>query len=57
MFASKTIFSNSLIRCRLQDLFKDLFKSYYGECLKHLTVRSGEYISISPLINKKVQPR
>ena len=30
---------------------------YYGECVKHLTVRSGEHIGISPLTNKRVQPR
>ena len=32
-------------------------ESYYGECVKHLAVRSGEHISFSPLPNKRVQPR
>ena len=32
-------------------------ESYYGECVRHLTVRSGEHIGISPLTNKRVQPR
>ena len=31
--------------------------SYYGECVRHLAVRSGEYIGISPLTSKRVQPR
>ena len=30
---------------------------YYGECVGHLAVRSGEYIAISSLTNKRVQPR
>ena len=32
-------------------------ESYYGESVRHLAVRSGEDIGISPLTNKKVQPR
>ena len=32
-------------------------ESYYGECVKHLAVRSGEYIGISPLTNRKVLPK
>ena len=32
-------------------------ESYYGESVKQFSVRSGEYIVISPLTNKKVQPR
>ena len=32
-------------------------ESYYGECVRHLAVRSGEHIGISPLTNKRVQPR
>ena len=31
--------------------------SYYGECVRHLTVRSGELIGISPSLNKRVQSR
>ena len=31
--------------------------SYYGECVRHLVVRSGEHIGISPLTNKRVQPK
>ena len=29
----------------------------YGECVRHLAVRSSEHIGISPLTNKRVQPR
>ena len=32
-------------------------ESYYGECVRHLTLRSGEHIGISHLTNKRVQPR
>ena len=35
-------------------------ESYYGECVRHLghlAVRNGEYIGISHLTNKRVQPR
>ena len=32
-------------------------ESYYGECVRHLAVRSGEYFGISPLTGKRVQPR
>ena len=32
-------------------------ESYYGECVRHLAGGSGEHIGISPLTNKKVQPR
>ena len=31
-------------------------ESYYGECVRHLAVRSGEHIAISPLTNKRIQP-
>ena len=32
-------------------------ESYYGECVRHLTTRSSEHIHISPLTNKRVEPR
>ena len=32
-------------------------ESYYGECVRHLTVRSSEYIASSPLTNTRLQPR
>ena len=32
-------------------------ESYYWECVRHLAVRSGEHIGISPLTNKRVRPR
>ena len=33
-------------------------ESYYGECVRHLAVRSAEHIvGISPLTNRRVQPR
>ena len=30
---------------------------YYGECVRHFTVRSGEHICNSSLTSKRVQPR
>ena len=30
---------------------------YYGECVRHLNVRTGEHIRISPLTKKKVKPK
>ena len=32
-------------------------ESYYGECLRHLNVRIGEHIGISPLTKKQVKPK
>ena len=32
-------------------------ESYYGECVRHLNERIGEYIGISPLSKKKVKPK
>ena len=32
-------------------------ESYYGGCVRHFAVRSGEYIGISSLTNERVQPR
>ena len=32
-------------------------ESYYGEWVRHLAVRIDEHIGISPLTNKRVQPR
>ena len=32
-------------------------ESYYGECIRHLNVRIGEHIRISPLTKKKVKPK
>ena len=31
-------------------------ESYYGERIRHLDIRSGEYIGVSPLTGKKVKP-
>ena len=31
-------------------------ESYYGECVRHLNVRIGEHMGISPLTRKKVKP-
>ena len=33
------------------------YESYYIGCVRHLAVRSGKYVGISPLTNKRVQPR
>ena len=32
-------------------------ESYYRVCVRHLAVRSSEHIGISPVTNKRVQPR
>ena len=32
-------------------------ESYYGECVRHLNVRIGEHIGISPLTRKKIKPK
>ena len=32
-------------------------KSYYGECVRHLNVRIGEHIGVSPFIKKQVKPQ
>ena len=32
-------------------------ESYYGEFMRHLHVRIGEHIGISPLIRKQVKPK
>ena len=31
-------------------------ESYYGESIRHLDIRPGEHISVSPLPGKKVKP-
>ena len=31
--------------------------SYYSECVRHLKVRTGEHIAISPLTKKPVKPK
>ena len=66
-FKCQTKFSNSF---RFKDpLPKDLIsgvvykfqcglcnESYYGESIKHLDIRSGEHIGVSPFTGKKVKP-
>ena len=32
-------------------------ESYYGECMRHLNVRIGEHIGISPITRKQVKPK
>ena len=32
-------------------------ESYYGECVRHLNVRTGEHIGISPLTKKQVKSK
>ena len=32
-------------------------ESYYDECVRHLNVRIGDHIRISPLTKKKVKPK
>ena len=31
-------------------------ESYHGESIRHLDIRSGEHIGVSPLTGKKVKP-
>ena len=31
-------------------------ESYYGESIRHLDIRSGEHIGVSPLTGKKIKP-
>ena len=31
-------------------------ESYYGESIRHLDIRSGKHIGVSPLTGKKVKP-
>ena len=31
-------------------------ESYYGESIRHLIIRSGEHIGVSPLTGKKFKP-
>ena len=31
-------------------------ESYYGESIRHLDIRSGEHVGVSPLTGKKVKP-
>ena len=32
-------------------------ESYYGECIRHLALRSGEHIDVSSSTNKRAQPK
>ena len=32
-------------------------ESYYGECMRHLNVRIGEHLGVSPLTRKQVKPK
>ena len=32
-------------------------ESYYGECVRHLALRSGEHIGVSSSTNKRSQPK
>ena len=32
-------------------------ESYYGECMRHLNVRIGDHVGISPLTIKQVKPK
>ena len=32
-------------------------ESYYGECMRHLNVRIGEHLGISPLTRKQIKPK
>ena len=67
VFKCQARFSNSF-RCK-DPIPKDLIsgvvykfqcglcnESYYGERIRHLDIRSGEYIGVSPLTGKKVKP-
>ena len=58
LFALKIVFPRNLhlvIFYKFQCGFCN--KSYYGKCVRHLNVRIGEHIGISPLTKKKVKPK
>ena len=67
MFKIKTrIGNNFLFKDRIpKDLTSGVVMSqcglpneyYYGECVRHLNVRTGEHIGILPLIKKQVKPK
>ena len=67
MFKIKTrIGNNFLFKDRIpKDLTSGVVMSqcglpneyYYGECVIHLNVRTGEHIGILPLIKKQVKPK
>ena len=67
IFKCQTKLSNSF--CYKDPIPKDLIsgvvykfqcglcnESYYGESIRHLDIRSGEHIGVSPLTGKKVKP-
>ena len=67
MFKNNTRLGNNF---HFKDISKDLTSdviykfqcglcndSYYAECVKHLNVRIGEHIGISPLTKKQVKPK
>ena len=37
-------------------MYKFQCESYYGESIRQLEIRSGESLSVSPLVAKKVKP-
>ena len=58
LFALKIVFPRNLhlvIFYKFQCGFCN--KSYYGKCVRHLNVRIGEHIGISPLAKKKSKPK
>ena len=57
--------NSRLIQVFIKFFFDDAFQAclcllsshaYYGESIRHLDIRSGEHIGVSPLTGKKVKP-
>ena len=58
IFAWKTLFHKFLHLVWFINSSVDYaIKSYYRECVRHIALRSGEHIGMSPITNKRVQPR
>ena len=48
---------NSYMRCGVQVQCGLCNEYYYGECVRHLPLKCGEHAGISPLANRRIQPR
>ena len=63
LFVLKTAFTKylrllSFINIRVDSAINPtLFILRYGECVRHLNIRTGEHIGISPLTKKKVKSK
>ena len=58
IFASETLFPKLLHQCVVYKFQCGLWNEFYcGKCFSSLAMRSGKQNGISPLSNKKEQPR